>query len=160
MKRKVFFPILAAAIIGSVLASSNMVFAQNTAGSNSLVAAIAAKFNLNQSDVQAVFDEQREKHQAEMQIKIEEKLTKAVAEGKITEAQKQAILAKHQEMQNNRPDVDEMRNMTAEQRNAKMEERKSEMNTWLSANGLSQDTFRELMGGPQGKGGRGMMMKP
>ena len=160
MKRKVFFPILAAAIIGSILASSNMVSAQNTAGSNSLVAAIATKFNLNQSDVQAVFDEQREKHQAERKAEIETKLTQAVADGKITEAQKQAILARHQEMQSNRPDKDEMRNMTAEQRNAKMEERRSEMNAWLSTNGLSQDIFRELMGGPQDKGGRGMMMKP
>lgn len=160
MKRKVFFPILAAAIIGSVLASSNFVSAQESTSANSLVAAIASKFNLNQADVQAVFDEQREKHHEEMEAKLEARLTQAVTEGKITEAQKQAILAKHEEMRNNRPDRSGLQNMSSEERQSQMEARRSEMKAWLSQNGLSQEVFQELMGGPHGKGGRGMMMKP
>lgn len=151
---------MALAIIATAVATSTLVSAQDTTGANSIVAAIAAKFNLNQSDVQAVFDEEHTKREAEMQKQTETKLTEAVSAGKITEAQKQAILAKMTEMKNNRPEKGAFQNMTEEQRKAQMEAKKGEMDAWLSQNGLTQEVFRELMGGPHGKGGRGMMMKP
>lgn len=157
-KKKIFFPVLALAIITAAAATSGFVSAQDTTGPNSLVAAIAAKFNLNQTDVQAVFDEERTKHEEEMKTQTEAKLTQAVTDGKITEAQKQAIIAKMTEMHNNRPNKDDFKNLTQEQRKAQMDQKKTEMDSWLSQNGLTQETFRELMGGPKGHGGR-MMMK-
>ena len=53
-KKKIFFPVLALAIIAGAVATSSFVSAQDTTGPNSLVAAIASKFNLNQTDVQKV----------------------------------------------------------------------------------------------------------
>ena len=157
MKRKVFFPVLAVAIIAAGLMSTNLVSAQDATGANSLVAAIAQKFNLNQTDVQAVFDEQRSKHQAEMKAQMETKLTQAVADGKITEAQKQAILAHHTQAKENRPDKAEFKNLTEEQRKAKMDQKKTEMDSFLSQNGLTRETLQEIMG-HKGMGGRKMFM--
>lgn len=149
---------MALAIIATTIATSSIVSAQDATGSNSIVAAIAAKFNLNQSDVQAVFDEEHNKREAEMQKQVETKLTQAVTDGKITEAQKQAIIAKMTEMKSNRPDKAAFQSMTEDQRKAQMEARKAEMDAWLSQNGLTQEIFRELVGGPRGRG-HGMMMK-
>ncbi len=136
--------------------STNLVSAQDTTGANSMVAAIAQKFNLNQSDVQTVFDEQRSKHQAEMKSQMESKLTQAVADGKITEAQKQAILTHHDAMKDSRPNRGEFQNLTEEQRKAKMDERRAEMDAWLSQNGLTQEKLQEVMG-HRGMGGKMMM---
>lgn len=159
MKRKVFFPVLALAIIAAGLMTTNMVSAQDANGSNSLVAAIASKFNLNQADVQSVFDEQRSKHQAERKAEIETKLTQAVADGKITEAQKQAIITHFTEMKEDRPSKEEFQNLTEEQIKAKMEARKAESDAWLSQNGLTHEKLQEIMGGPKGMGGRKMMFR-
>lgn len=156
-KKKIFFPVLALAIITAATATASYVSAQDTTGPNSLVAAIAAKFNLNQTDVQAVFDEEHSKREAEMKTQMEQKLTQAVTDGKITEAQKQAIIAHFAEMKNNRSSKAEMQNLTDEQRKAKMEERKAQEDTWLSQNGLTQETLKGIIGGPKGFGRGGMM---
>ena len=160
MKRKVFFPILAAAIIASVFASSNLVSAQDvTSGPNSLVAAIAAKFNLNQSDVQAVFDEERSKHEAEMKTQMEAKLTQAVKDGKITEAQKQAIQEKFGQPFTKKIEPGQFKDMSEEEMKAFHDQKKAEMDAWLSQNGLTRETLQEIMGGPRGFGRKGMMFK-
>lgn len=148
---------MALAIITTAVATSGLVSAQDTTGPNSLVAAIAAKFNLNQADVQSVFDEEKSKHENEMKTQLETKLTQAVTEGKITEAQKQAIIAHMQEMQNNRPNKGEFQNLTKEQIKAKMDERKAQEDAWLSQNGLTRETLQGIIGGPKGFGHRGMM---
>jgi hypothetical protein len=158
LKKKIFFPILALAIITTALASSTIVSAQDSNGHNSIVEAIAAKFNLNQSDVQAVFEEERTKHEQQMQANLEQKLTQAVTDGKITEAQKQAIIAKMSEQKNNRPNPEEFKNLTAEQRKAKMDEKKTEMENWAKENGLTLETLHSIIGGPKGMG-HGMMFK-
>src|SRR3989338_8135956 len=58
-----------------------------------LVSAIAEKFNLNELDVQAVFDEQRDAAQEKHQENAGEHLAKAVTDGKLTQAQADAIAA-------------------------------------------------------------------
>ncbi len=56
----------------------------------------AKRFNLNKDDVKKFMDEERQEHEKERQAEFKEALTKAVKAGKITEAQKTAII-KHQE---------------------------------------------------------------
>lgn len=158
LKKKIFFPILALAIIGTALASSNFVSAQDTSGPDSLITAIAQKFNLNEADVKTVFEEQREKHHTQMKANLEQKLTQAVTDGKITEAQKQAILIKLSEIHENKPNFEEFKNLTEEQRKANMEEKKAEMENWAKENGLTLELFHEIIGGPRGFG-KGMMHK-
>ncbi len=158
MKRKVFFPILALAIIGTAAATTTMVSAQDAIGANSIVAAVAAKFNLNQSDVQAVFDEQKTKHHAELKAAMDQKLTQAVTDGKITEAQKQAIITHFSEMKEKRVGPGQFKEMTGEERKAFHEQKQAEMDAWLSQNGLTREVLQDVMGHPK-FGGRGMMFK-
>ena len=158
MKRKVFFPILALAIIGTAAATTTLVSAQDTTGTNSIVAAIAAKFNLNQSDVQAVFDEQKSKHHAEMKATMDQKLTQAVTDGKITEAQKQAIAAHFGEMKNKKIEPGQFKDMTEEERKAFHEQKQAEMDAWLSQNGLTREVLQDVMGHSK-FGRKGMMFK-
>ena len=146
LKRKVFFPVLALAIIGAGLMSTNIVSAQTGTGANSLITAIAQKFNLNENDVKAVFEDQRSKRAANLTQKIEDRVTQAVKDGKITEAQKTAILAKLEEMKNNHPDPSTFKNLTPDQKKTQMAQKKAEMDAWLNQNGISQQTFRQLIG--------------
>lgn len=118
---------------------------------------LAERFNLNADDVSAFFQEQQTARQADMEAKFEERLNQAVADGKITSEQKDAILAKHQEMQTNREaNLEEFKNMTQEEHRAQMEAQRAEMQQWAKDNGL-QD-FR-MLGGLMGDGGRGMFGK-
>jgi cellobiose-specific phosphotransferase system component IIA len=83
-------------IAGMSIASA----ASNTdTGNNNLVDKIAAKFNLNKSDVQKVFDEDNTARQAERQKNISDDLQNKVDKGEITAAQKTLIENKLKEMQ-------------------------------------------------------------
>src|SRR5688500_1654770 len=97
-QKKVLLPILGIALI-STLFGANYVSAQDTsATSPSIVQKIAQRFNLSQTDVQKVFDEAHEERMSKMKVQVEERLNQAVKDGKITEAQKQALLSKFTEM--------------------------------------------------------------
>lgn len=130
--------------------------ANGSGGISSLVDKLASKFNLNKSEVQAVFDEDRSAREAERQQQVEERLTQAVTDGKITEEQKTKILAKLKEikadMEANR---DTMKDKTAEERKAEMDTKRTELETWANDNGIPVEYLRLGMGGPGGHGGPG-----
>lgn len=89
----------------------------------SIIQRLAEKFGVNQDEVQSVFDQQREERQAQMQARYEERLNQAVTDGEITTNQKDAILKKHQEMQQNR------------------EQERADWQAWLKENGLEDSEF-------------------
>jgi len=111
---------LALAVIGISLYSAEPTNAQNPV--TTLIDRISEKFNLKKEDVQKVADDFRSEKQKtwEEQRKknLDEKLSEAVKSGKITEAQKQAILKKMEELRN------------------KKETNRVEMQNWLKQNGL------------------------
>ena len=92
---------------------------------------LVERFNLNEDEVKAVFDDFRVERQAEMKARFEERLNQAVSDGQISEEQKQLIIAKHEELR--------------AERNAK----RDELKTWAEENGIDLQLFF----GP--KGGRG-----
>ena len=65
----------------------------STTGNDSLVDKIANTFHLDKSQVQAVFDQNREEHRANMDAKRANALKQAVTDGKITQAQADHITA-------------------------------------------------------------------
>lgn len=145
----------AVAAIGSAgLAGSSLVSADsNTAGQDGLVDKIAQKFNLNKSDVKAVFDQDRADHQAKMQANVEKQLSQAVTDGKLTADQKDKILAKRKEMQASRDsDRDTMKNKTPAERKAAMEAKRTELEQWAKDNNIPTEYLRFVMGGPGGRG--------
>ncbi len=87
--------LLGAGVLG--LATVKRVQAQTT--SPTIVQRITQRFGLNEGDVKGVFDEQRQEQFQEKQKFEEQRLTQAVSDGAITEAQKQALLDKWTEIQ-------------------------------------------------------------
>src|SRR3989344_1310095 len=101
MTKKTILPtMLVLGVIMLGLLSVSYVSAQETGNYPPIVQKIAEKFGLNESDVQAVFDEERDERHAEMQARWKERLDDLVNEGKITSKQKQALIDKHEEMHN------------------------------------------------------------
>lgn len=153
--------ILAAAAVATVgaagLTATQAVMAatDKTSGSeSSLVDKIATKFGLNKSDVQQVFDEDRMAHEAEHEAKITERLQALVDDGTITADQKTVIEAKLKEMKAERDaHKDEMKNLSDDERKAKMEEKRTALEQWAKDNNLDLTKLRGVfMGGPGGPG--------
>lgn len=118
-----------------------------------LVSKIAQKFNLNQADVQAVFDQDRASHEADMQARIEQKLTQAVKEGKITQVQKDAIVAKMAEMKSTmESEMSSMRGKTPAERRQVMKQHEQDLKTWAKDNNIPIK-YLMFMGGHHGRGG-------
>lgn len=146
--------VVTAAVMG-VIPFSKTAFAQGGVQNikdSDLVSKIASKFNLNQSDVQAVFDEERTAMQAERQKTFEENLSADVTAGKITEAQKQLII-EHQAA--NQTKMEEIRQMTDDTaRKAAMDALREEDQKWASDNSID---MHYLGLGNKGGEGRGEM---
>lgn len=103
---------------------------------DSIVSKIAQKFNLNEADVEAVFDSVREERQDEMKKQREESLSKAVSDGVINNNQKEAIIAK-----------------MAEHFGEKVQNRE-EMQNWFKEQGIDETKLRSYL--RPNNNGRGM----
>jgi hypothetical protein len=120
-------------------------------GQQTLVDKLATKFNLNKDEVQKVFDEQQDERQARMQERVEARLAEAVADGKITTEQKDAILEKQKEVRNYFTSLD---SKSDDERHALMKEKMDELRQWAQDNGLS-----EYLGKPMGHMGAAPLYK-
>ncbi len=132
----------------------------NTSSSNgpmsSLVSAIAKKFNLKTADVQAVIDEQHVSMEAQRTAEVQAKLTQLVSDGKLTQSQADAILAKRAELQQQREaNRDTMQDKTTAERKSAMEEARASLDKWLSDSGISTDYRYLVIGVGHGHGGPG-----
>lgn len=117
-----------------------------------LVQKIAQKFGLSQADVQAVFDADKQEHMQQMQAQAEQRLTDLVTTGKITQAQKDLIVAKQKELEANRQaNFEAMKGKTPAERKAAMDAQRTELEAWAKTNGID---LQYLMPG-RGMGGRG-----
>jgi hypothetical protein len=120
-----------------------------------IIGKLVERFGLNQEEVEQVFDEVEEEHHAEMQAQHEERLNTLVEEGKITEEQKAAIIAKQEEMRQEREaNMGSRKDLTPEERKAEMEEHRNEMQAWADENGIDLSLIGGL-GGRKGMGGKG-----
>lgn len=169
-------PVLTALAITTMLAGAGIgvSYAATTADTsgpmNNLVTAIASKFNLDQSEVQQVFDDtmksQRDAMKAEQQQAAADRLAQAVTDGKLTQEQSDKITAKQAELEAEResitpPDRAEMSNLSDEERQAKHEEMKAtmdakqdELKQWAEENDVPEEYLHVEVGGKHGPGGR------
>jgi len=126
---------------------------------SSLVTAISTKFNLNKTDVQKVFDEQRTAMEAEREATAKEKVAQLVKDGKLTQAQADAINAKRAELKKEREAnrTTDQSSKTHEERKTEMEARRTALEAWAKENNISNEYLRYVMGGfHRGPGGPGM----
>lgn len=141
----------AAATIGLAgLGSAGLAVAETGEDGSSLVAKIAQKFNLNQDEVQAVFDEERAEHHAERETKFKERLAQAVTDGKLTQEQADKIQAKHEEMQTV---MESLQDKSKDERREAMHANRDELKQWAEDNDIPEEYLR--MGGRGGPGGPG-----
>ena len=129
--KRLFSITLAIFVIAASLIAAAKTNAQVTSP-QSLIDQIAEKFNLNKDEVQIVAEdfhnEKLNNFSVEHKARMEEKLSEAVASGKITDAQKLAILKKHEELQK------------------RHEAERTEMLEWSKQNGLDNLDFKMGLG--------------
>ena len=160
MNKKILLTAAALTIIGGSVFTASKVSAETATASlnpmSTLVQKISDRFGLNKDEVQEVFDEVHAERYAEMEQRYEDRLTQLVADGTITDAQKQLILEKHNDLrEEHEANKDSFIDKTPEERRAAFERTRSELEDWAEQNGID---IKYLM--PFG-GGRGhhMMMR-
>lgn len=138
-----------------------------------LITTLSQKFNLNQADVQKIFDEQHAQMQQEKDAKhteaLKTRLAQAVKDGKLTQAQADLITTKQAEF---KTFMESLRDKTETERQTAMKTKMDELKQWATTNGIPEQ-FAHIgpmgghgggrgPGGPngaKGPGGRGMMMR-
>lgn len=122
-----------------------------------LVDAIATKFNLDKSQVQQVFDDQKAAMDAERDDQVKDELAQLVKDGKLTQTQADAITAKRAELEKNREaNRDTMKDKTASERKTAMEAERTALEQWAKDNGIDTQYLKYVFGhGPGGPGGPG-----
>jgi hypothetical protein len=141
----VIIPVLTLASMGSVYANS--ISGQENRPMETVINAIAEKFNLNVNDVQKVFEENRSIMRAEKQKMFEEKIDQAVADGKITQEQANMIIEKKSELQAERQNL---QNGTPEENRELSKEHMDELKQWAEENNIPIQYL--MFAGPKGPG--------
>lgn len=138
MKKRIIVPAVAAVVLSAgLLYAGSKVSAHGFAYENgdTIVARLAERLGVSEDEVKVVFDELRDEHQQEMEVRFEGRLDQAVADGKITEEQKQLILAKHEELRaQHQQEMEQMQGQTPEERREAMEAHHQEMQQWANEN--------------------------
>lgn len=143
VSKKIMLPALALALgVGVITASAHVVQAATDSNTLSLPQRVAERFGLEQSEVEAVFDEFRDERHQEMKSHFEEKLSTLVTEGKLTEEQKSAILAKKEELWT---EHQTLHSLSPEERKAFVDTEREELKAWAQAQGIDWEAiFGEL----------------
>lgn len=162
MNKKVVLPAtLGISLIGAILFATTSVRAQTPApGTQTIIQRIAQRFNLNEGDVQAVFNASKQERHAQKLTQIEGQLSTDVTSGKITEAQKQLILNKMKEtffpseMKELEQNHLEQLDGDHSQMKAQMRTKKAELENWARQNSIDLNYLLSLKG-HGGMGGHG-----
>lgn len=131
--KKIILPSILALAVLTVLLSSQTVFASEQSNYPVIVERISEKFNLNKDEVNQVFNEVRDEHHADRYARWADKLSDLVISGELTEAKKDLILAKYQEMHDKRLDLV---NLDPDERKSEMQKLHDELESWANENGI------------------------
>lgn len=115
------------------------------AGDSEMTKTLASKLGVSEEKVKDAFTSMRADREAKMKADLEARLSQAVKDGKITEAQKSAILTKFGQ-EKTKIDPAAFKNMTPAQRKAEMEKRKTDLEAWAKENNLDLTKLNDLLG--------------
>ena len=132
LKKSVPTFVLGALILGSVVGVS-VANAQENGIRSKLAQKIAERFNLDQNEVGQFLQNERQARQGEYKSQLEERLSGAVTNGSLTEEQKQALLAKLEELKVNKG---ELKDLSSEERRDAIEIQRQELQNWADENGI------------------------
>lgn len=120
MNKKLYVPALVIMLIALTTIGVSAAYAQDTSAATPQASLI-----------------QKQENQAANIARFEEKLTQLIADGKITETQKLAIINKGKELQTKRgADRLAMQNMTPQQRKDARQKQKTEVEQWTKENNI------------------------
>ena len=113
---------MVAGVGGAALFGANAVSAQATG--ETLVERLATRFNIDQDEVQAVFDEAHEERKADREVRMNERLQLLVDDGTITTEQQAVIEQARSELQATIEEIkpDNFRDLSEEEREAVREQ--------------------------------------
>ncbi len=94
-----------------------------------LIQALVQRFNLNKSDVKQFFQDQQTQHFTEMLTRLSDRLTTEVVQGKLVEAQKNAIIEKAKEMKTKH---DALRLLSQTERKTQMKQYRTDLENWAT----------------------------
>ena len=141
------------------LGTASVVNAQSTTRStadsarSSIIDKLAAKFGVDKSEVQAVFDEEHAARDAERLTKLTDKLASYVGDGSITQEQSDKILAKFKEIQTARDAAkDNLDSLSKDERRAKMDEQRTAFKEWVKSSGIPEQYAKLALGFSRGHG--------
>lgn len=117
--------------IGIAGISSTALAATSDDDYSPIVKKIADKFNLKDADVQQVFKDEKTLHQQKHQQGLEDKLDQAVKDGKLTEEQKNQLIAKLESLKS------EFKPEKNQQRMLKHQNLHDELEAWAKDNGIN-----------------------
>lgn len=139
-------PVLTLSLIGGIFAYGfNSVRAETSQSELSpMIQKLVEKFNLNKDDVSKFVTEQKTVNQQERQKEFEDKLAQLVKDKKLTESQKTALVAKHNEMKANRQNI---KDTTREERQTKMKAEREAYEAWAKSQGIDLSLLK-----PMGRG--------
>jgi uncharacterized protein (DUF433 family) len=156
--KKVILPAFAVIVIGAGIVGGSPVNAQTVTPTqtvsknnffNEMVDFIAQKFGLDKAKVQSAMTEFHDKKKSEiqqnMQQREQDRLTKLVSEGKITETQKQAILTKLSSLKD-KINADTLKNMTPQERKQYMQTQRDELKSWAQSQGIDPKVLQPGLG--------------
>ncbi|MBA3757377.1 hypothetical protein H0X09_00710 [Candidatus Saccharibacteria bacterium] len=137
------------AIVGLATAGSVWAETSATPKQDGIITKIAQKFNLNEDDVKAVFDEHKAAQKAEREKSFEQRLNQAVTDGKITSEQKSKIIAKQKELKTY---FESIKDKPREEKHELMEAKKIELRKWAVDNNIPKEylQFGGVKAGPGG----------
>ena len=131
--------ILSALVLGGGVFATQA-FAQSSDSQDGLASKIASRFNLDQNEVKSVIGEyrteHREEHQKEHRQKLEERLGKAVSDGKLTEDQKVKII---EYLSSQESFFENLVDQTREARRDAIKTHREEVNQWAADNGIPKE---------------------
>lgn len=152
--KKIIIPLAAVAVIGATAAGVTVASAASSGSSNSLAGRIASAFGLDQSKVQSVINQYRSDQSANQQARFDQRLTKAVSDGKITSAQQAAIEAERTKLD---AEVQAALQKTGTDRKTALTAVRTEAQAWAKQNNVSPGW---LLGARPVRGGRHFGQQP
>jgi hypothetical protein len=157
VSKKLIGFLAASALLGTTAYGVSLAYAEEGSGSYPpIIQKLVERFDLDSEEVVEVFSEARQERQAEKEERFAGRLEEAVSQGELTEEQKEALLAKHEELQQEREaNREEFRSLSWEERRELRQSRREELEAWAQANGID---VSYLFGGLLGCGRRGGFM--
>lgn len=146
---------LAATTLGLTTLGAGAAFAHGGVITGDFASSFAERFGLNQNEVQDFMDEQHQQHMTERTQESEAYLQSKVDDGAITAEQKDALLAKQQEMHTFREEL-RNQNLSRDEMRNQIQANRDEFEQWATEQGINMSILRPQMeGGMHGRHGGG-----